>query len=158
MWDTAGQEKFKSILTSYYKGTHGILLVYDITNKQSFVDLQLWLSEVEKHGRENVVKILIGNKKDLESQRQVSTEEASKFAESQGMKYLETSAKDGLNIEESFVNLVKEMKKKNFNNILNNTKKPPTLIRDTTKNKRMTCCWVIIILFILFGTDWVWDE
>lgn len=140
MWDTAGQEKFKSILTSYYKGTHGILLVYDITNKQSFVDLQLWLSEVEKHGRENVVKILIGNKKDLESQRQVSSEEASKFAESQGMKYLETSAKDGLNIEESFVNLVKEMKKKNFNSILNNTKKPPTLIRDTTKNKRMTCC------------------
>lgn len=57
-----------------------------------------------------------------------------------GMKYLETSAKDGLNIEESFVNLVVDMKKKNFKNTLNNTVKPPTLIRDTTKNKRMTCC------------------
>lgn len=66
------------------------------------------------------------------------------------MKYLETSAKDGLNIEESFVNLVKEMKKKNFNSILNNTKKPPTLIRDTTKNKRMTCCWVILIIILLY--------
>lgn len=74
MWDTAGQEKFKSILTSYYKGTHGVLLVFDITDKQSFADVQLWMSEVEKYGRENVVKILVGNKKDLEAKRQVSTE------------------------------------------------------------------------------------
>lgn len=65
MWDTAGQERFKSILTSYYKGTHGVLLVFDITDKQSFKDLQIWLSEVEKYGRQDVVKVLIGNKKDL---------------------------------------------------------------------------------------------
>ncbi len=99
MWDTAGQERFKSILNSYYKGAHGILLVFDITDKQSFKDLQVWLSEVEKYGRQDIVKILIGNKKDLESQRQVTTVEAKQFAESLGMKYLETSAKDGLNIE-----------------------------------------------------------
>ena len=67
MWDTAGQQRFKSILTSYYKGTHGVLLVYDITDKQSFTDLQIWLNEVEKYGKQDVVKILIGNKKDLES-------------------------------------------------------------------------------------------
>jgi len=99
MWDTAGQERFKSILNSYYKGAHGILLVFDITDKQSFKDLQVWLAEVEKYGRQDIVKILIGNKKDLESQRQVTTAEAKQFAESLGMKYLETSAKDGLNIE-----------------------------------------------------------
>jgi Ras-related protein Rab-1A len=61
-------------LTSYYKGTHGVLLVYDITDKQSFTDLQIWLNEVEKYGKQDVVKILIGNKKDLEDKRQVTTE------------------------------------------------------------------------------------
>lgn len=65
MWDTAGQERFKSILTSYYKGTHGVLLVYDITDRRSFVDVQNWVNDVEKYGREDVVKILIGNKKDM---------------------------------------------------------------------------------------------
>lgn len=65
MWDTAGQERFKSILTSYYKGTHGVLLVYDITDRRSFVDVQNWINDVEKYGREDVVKILIGNKKDM---------------------------------------------------------------------------------------------
>ncbi len=80
MWDTAGQQRFKSILTSYYKGTHGVLLVYDITDKQSFTDLQIWLNEVEKYGKQDVVKILIGNKKDLEDKRQVTTEQAKRFA------------------------------------------------------------------------------
>lgn len=61
-------------MTSYYKGTHGVLLVYDITDKQSFTDLQIWLNEVEKYGKQDVVKILIGNKKDLEDKRQVTTE------------------------------------------------------------------------------------
>ena len=65
MWDTAGQERFKSILTSYYKGTHGVLLVYDITDRRSFVDVQNWVNDVEKYGREDVVKTLIGNKKDI---------------------------------------------------------------------------------------------
>lgn len=69
MWDTAGQERFKSVLTSYYKGTHGILLVFDITDKKSFTDLQEWLSEVDKYGREDLVKLLIGNKKDLAAKR-----------------------------------------------------------------------------------------
>lgn len=106
MWDTAGQERFKSILTSYYKGTHGVLLVYDITDRRSFVDVQNWVNDVEKYGREDVVKILIGNKKDMQEKREVSYEEGKRFADGLGMKYIETSAKDGLNIEESFVSLV----------------------------------------------------
>lgn len=72
MWDTAGQEKFKTITSAYYKGAHGVILTYDITDRKSFVDLQNWLAEVDKYSKENVVKILVGNKKDLESQREVS--------------------------------------------------------------------------------------
>ena len=69
MWDTAGQEKFKTITAAYYRGAQGVILTYDITDRKSFIDLQNWLSEIGKYARENVVKILVGNKKDLESQR-----------------------------------------------------------------------------------------
>lgn len=69
IWDTAGQERFKTITASYYKGAHGIILTYDITDKQSFKDIENWLSEVEKHASENVVRLLVGNKSDLESKR-----------------------------------------------------------------------------------------
>jgi Ras-related protein Rab-1A len=69
MWDTAGQEKFKTIVSAYYKGAHGIILVYDITDRQSFKDVQNWIDEAEKYSREGAVKILLGNKKDLEKDR-----------------------------------------------------------------------------------------
>ena len=62
IWDTAGQERFKTITASYYKGAHGVILVYDITDRQSFKDIENWLAEVDKYGNENVVKLLVGNK------------------------------------------------------------------------------------------------
>ena len=79
LWDTAGQERFRNITNSYYKGAHGIILVYDITNHNSFQNLDLWLEEVEKHGATNLTKILIGNKSDLEELRQVEKKEAEKL-------------------------------------------------------------------------------
>ena len=99
MWDTAGQQKFKTITSAYYKGANGIILVFDITDRKSFMDVQNWLDESDKYAKENVVKILIGNKKDLETERKVSQTEARNFAESIGTNYFQTSAKDGLNIE-----------------------------------------------------------
>ena len=69
IWDTAGQERFKTITSSYYKGAHGIILVYDMTDKQTFKDIENWLEEVEKHADDNVVKLLVGNKSDLENER-----------------------------------------------------------------------------------------
>jgi Ras-related protein Rab-1A len=88
IWDTAGQERFKTITSSYYKGAHGIILVYDITDKGSFKDIENWLSEVGKYANENVVKILVGNKVDLEDQRQVKYEEGKFLADSLNMKFL----------------------------------------------------------------------
>lgn len=88
IWDTAGQERFKTITASYYKGAHGIILVYDITDRQSFKDIENWLAEVDKYGNENVVKLLVGNKSDLEANRQVKAEEGKSLAESLGIKFL----------------------------------------------------------------------
>jgi Ras-related protein Rab-1A len=88
IWDTAGQEKFKNIVASYYRGTHGILLVFDITDKNSFLDVQTWMEEAGKYSPEGVVRILIGNKKDLHLERSVPYEEAKNFAESLGIHYL----------------------------------------------------------------------
>jgi Ras-related protein Rab-1A len=112
IWDTAGQERFKTITSSYYKGAHGIILVYDITDKQSFKDIENWLSEVEKYASESVVKLLVGNKCDLESQRQVTYEQGKEFADSLGVKFIETSAKNSINVEKAFFTLAEEIKSK----------------------------------------------
>lgn len=110
IWDTAGQERFKTITSSYYKGANGIILTYDITDKQSFQDVDNWLEEVEKFAKPNVVKLLVGNKCDLESQRQVTAEEGKELADKMGVQFLETSAKSSINIEPAFIAMAKEIK------------------------------------------------
>lgn len=110
IWDTAGQERFKTITSSYYKGANGIILTYDITDRQSFKDIENWQEEVEKFAKPNVVKLLVGNKSDLENQRQVSTDEGKEMAEKMGVQFLETSAKNSVNIESAFMAMAKEIK------------------------------------------------
>merc|ERR1712110_968384 len=92
IWDTAGQERFKTITATYYKGAHGIILVYDITDRQTFQDIENWLGEIQQHASPNVAKLLVGNKCDLESERQVKWEEGKQYADSLGIGFLETSA------------------------------------------------------------------
>ena len=110
IWDTAGQERFKTITSSYYKGAHGLILVFDLTDRQSFLDLDNWLMEIEKHANDHVLKLLIGNKSDLEGARTVSFEEAASFAKENGMKYMETSAKTAKNVNEAFNMMAKNIK------------------------------------------------
>ncbi|ETO32522.1 Rab2/RabB-family small GTPase [Reticulomyxa filosa] len=100
IWDTAGQESFRSITRSYYRGAAGALLVYDITRRDTFAHLTRWLEEARQNGNENMTIMLIGNKCDLEHRRQVSVEEGKKFAEENGLMFLETSAKTAHNVEE----------------------------------------------------------
>ena len=95
----AGQEKFRSITRSYYRGAAGALLVYDITRRETFDHLQSWLEDCRRYSNQNIVIMLIGNKCDLETKRQVSTEEGTKFAEDNGLTFLETSAKTAENVE-----------------------------------------------------------
>ena len=103
IWDTAGQESFKSITRSYYRGAAGALLVYDITRRDTFTHLTRWLEEVKQNGNPDMVIMLIGNKSDLDSRRQVSTSEGESFAKDHGLIFMETSAKTAHNVEESFI-------------------------------------------------------
>eukprot|EP01125_Pyxidicula_operculata_P016458 TRINITY_DN566_c0_g1_i7.p1 TRINITY_DN566_c0_g1~~TRINITY_DN566_c0_g1_i7.p1 ORF type:complete len:207 (-),score=37.23 TRINITY_DN566_c0_g1_i7:128-748(-) len=103
IWDTAGQERFRTITSSYYRGAHAILIVYDVTNRESFENVSRWLQEVDRYASENVQKILIGNKIDLENERKVSSEEGRELAESYCIPFFETSAKmSTTSIGESF--------------------------------------------------------
>ena len=103
IWDTAGQESFKSITRSYYRGAAGALLVYDITRRDTFTHLTRWLEEVRQNGNPETVVMLIGNKNDCEDRRQVSTEEGERFARENSLIFLETSAKTAHNVEEAFL-------------------------------------------------------
>ena len=109
IWDTAGQERFKNIIASYYRGAHGILLIYDVTDKDSFKNLSNWLIEIEKNASKNVLKVLIGNKTDLEDKRVITYSQGKEFADSYGLKYIETSAKKNMNVNEAFETLGREL-------------------------------------------------
>ena len=109
IWDTAGQESFRSITRSYYRGAAGALLVYDITRRDTFKHLSRWLEEARQHSQSNMVIMLIGNKNDLEHRRAVSTEEGRAFAEQNGLIFLETSAKTAFNVENAFVNTAEKI-------------------------------------------------
>ncbi|EGR31311.1 rab2 gtpase, putative, partial [Ichthyophthirius multifiliis] len=102
IWDTAGQECFRSITRSYYRSAAGALLVFDITRKDSFQNIGRWLEEAKQNGNPHLSFVLIGNKCDLEDQRQVSVEEAQNFAKENNLLFLEASAKTSQNIEEAF--------------------------------------------------------
>mmetsp|Transcript_56402 Transcript_56402/g.78156 ORF Transcript_56402/g.78156 Transcript_56402/m.78156 type:complete len:203 (+) Transcript_56402:93-701(+) len=103
IWDTAGQEKFRSITRSYYRGAAGALLVYDITRRETFDHLQSWLEDCRRYSNQNIVIMLIGNKSDLENKRSVSKEEGQEFATKNGLTFLETSAKTAANVEAAFI-------------------------------------------------------
>ena len=109
IWDTAGQERFRTVVSSYFKGSHGIFIIYDITNRESFKNLENWLGEIEKNASDKVLKILIGNKCDLEQEREIQFEEGQAFANRNGMQFIETSAKNNTNINEAFEALAKLM-------------------------------------------------
>ncbi|CCD16567.1 unnamed protein product [Trypanosoma congolense IL3000] len=112
IWDTAGQERFRTITSSYYRGAHGIIIVYDTTDMESFNNVKSWLSEIDKFASESVNKLLVGNKCDLVTKKAVDTQMAQEFADSLGIPFLETSAKEAANVEKAFVEMAKNIKKR----------------------------------------------
>jgi len=110
VWDTAGQERYKSLVSMYYRGTKAAVLVYDITDLNSFKGVRRWTKEIREKGEGNVVVVLCGNKLDLgEDSRKVSTEEGKRFAEENGLMFIETSAKSGSNVNEMFKNIARRL-------------------------------------------------
>lgn len=117
IWDTAGQERFRSVTKSYYRGAAGALMVYDITRRQTFTHLATWLTDCRHLTNPHTVIMLIGNKLDKE-EREVSYEEASRFAEENGLVYVETSAKTGEGVEDAFLTTARKIYENIENGVL----------------------------------------
>ncbi|KAI8325153.1 GTP-binding protein ypt1 [Martensiomyces pterosporus] len=110
IWDTAGQERFRTITSSYYRGAHGIIVVYDVTDNETFGNVKQWLQEIDRYASEGVNKLLVGNKCDLADARQVDYTAAKEFADGLSISFLETSAKDSTNVEQAFLTMAKQIK------------------------------------------------
>eukprot|EP00258_Populus_trichocarpa_P042364 XP_024458383.1 GTP-binding protein YPTM2 [Populus trichocarpa] len=125
IWDTAGQERFRTITSSYYRGAHGIIVVYDVTDQESF----------------NNVKLLVGNKSDLTANKVVSYETAKAFADEIGIPFIETSAKNSTNVEQAFMAMATEIKNRMASQPAMNNARPPTVqIRGQPVNQNSGCC------------------
>ena len=143
IWDTAGQERFKNIIASYYRGAHGILLIYDVTDKESFKNLSNWLIEIEKNASKNVLKVLIGNKTDLEDKRVITYSQGKEFADSYGLKYIETSAKKNMNVNEAFETLGRELMQASDDKKIGKSKDKKisvTKAEDLNQEQKKGCC------------------
>lgn len=110
VWDTAGQERFRTITTAYYRGAMGIMLVYDVSNLKSFENISNWIRNIEMHATQDVELMILGNKCDIADKRQVSKEKGEVLALTHSIKFMETSAKANINIEEAFTTLARDIK------------------------------------------------
>lgn len=141
IWDTAGQERFRTITSSYYRGAHGIIIVYDITDQESFNNVKQWLSEIDRYASDNVNKLLVGNKSDLTSQRAVPYETAKAFADEVGIPFLEASAKDATNVEQAFLTMTSEIKSRMASQPALGGNKPTTVqMRGQPLDQKSNCC------------------
>ena len=109
IWDTAGQERYKTITKSYIKGANGIILIYDITKEKTFEGIKNWIKQIKDTVSSRVCVALVGNKIDQEKDRKVPKEEGEKLSEELNYPFYEASAKEGINIDECFDNLVKQI-------------------------------------------------
>ena len=117
IWDTAGQERYKSITSAYYKGAKGAFIVYDITNKNTFDNIDKWVFDLKTNGDKNIEIIIIGNKSDLEDNREVLKEEGIKKAEEHKTSFIETSALNGDNINKAFEELIEQIYQNKYANV-----------------------------------------
>lgn len=139
IWDTAGQERFKSITYTYLKKAHGFMFVYDVTNRKSFQNLDTWIQIVNNNSLDSkIISVLVGNKSDKESQREIDTDFARKFAELNGMLFIETSAKNFSNVQIAFELLTKELANEFANKIDYQYE-----VQKNNSNKRMSVGYLI---------------
>lgn len=143
-WDTAGQERFKTITSAYYRGAHGILVVYDISDKNSFAHVKDWLEDISKYTDDNPIKLIVGNKCDLKKERQVTQEDINKIKEQTGFDVVECSAKNSIKINEVMETITQKLIEKTVKGgeIGGNTpvKNGLTLGEQNNNNNDQGCC------------------
>ncbi|KAL0488344.1 Ras-related protein Rab [Acrasis kona] len=132
VWDTAGQERFKSIAIGYYRGAHGIAIVYDVTNEQSFNNVKNWLEQITDHASEHAQLILVGNKCDLDRERCVDRARGEELANSLKIPFVETSAKNSVNVEAAFSKVVTKVVEDNIEHhgASDGSSDPTTIVMD----------------------------
>ena len=136
IWDTSGEEKFKAIAKNFYRGAHGVLLIYDICEKNSFLDVKSWIEQIiENTDNDNLVMILCGNKCDMEKERNISKNEGENLANSYKIPFFECSAKENINIDEIFNTLAKNIYEKVGNRYTISVK-----LNSNNFKKRITKC------------------
>ena len=109
IWDTAGQDRFRAITKNYYKGANGIILIYDVTSQKTFDNVKNWVTQIREEASKNVIVYLCGNKIDQKEYRVINNEDGVKIAQEFGFSFYETSAKEGININETFEDLVEKI-------------------------------------------------
>lgn len=140
IWDTAGQERFRTITTAYYRGAMGIFLVYDISDEKSFDNIKTWIRNIEDNAAPDVEKMILGNKCDRESKRQVSREKGQGLAIKYGVKFFETSALSGVSVEQAFLTLASDIKKKTEKKLEGpSTPKSEIILHPETHKKKASC-------------------
>jgi len=137
IWDTAGQERYRGLAPMYYRGAAAAIVVYDITQKNSFQTLQRWVKELRTLGPENIVIAIAGNKADLSDQREVTIETGKGYAEEIGGHFSETSAKTNHNVSQLFIDIAKNLPQE-----AQNTRRPAIVVTDPGSNKQNNskCC------------------
>lgn len=152
IWDTAGQERFRTITVSYFKGAHGIILVYDVTERDTFENIQHWVHQIRENADERVRLVLVGNKCDREETRAVTYKEGADLAKQYGVSFFETSAKEGKNVDECYSAIARETKDAivaldNHQHDADATKAAPVVAHDGQRHitrqkssRRRRCC------------------
>ncbi|AOW03764.1 P-loop containing nucleoside triphosphate hydrolase protein [Yarrowia lipolytica] len=142
IWDTAGQERFRTITSSYYRGAHGIIVVYDVTDQDTFNNVKTWFHEIDRYATEGVNKLLVGNKSDITDKKVVEYTVAKEFADSLGIPFLETSAKNATNVEQAFLTMARQIKERMGGAAENTAAKANVNLRgqNVSQGSSSSCC------------------
>ena len=141
IWDTAGQDRFRAITKNYYKGANGIILIYDVTDVQTFQNVKNWINQIKEEANPDVLVYLVGNKIDVqEEEKVVKTEEGQKMAEEYKLPFSEASAKEGINIDEIFQELLEKIDEAYTKSETPNKNKEKKKNKLYTGKKKSSCC------------------